>query len=197
MHATAYLRVSSKAQDFPTQRAAVERAAAARADSIGTWYSEKKSGTTMSRPELERLRGDVRTGIVKKVYCFKLDRLTRTGVGDTYRLIDEFKAAGCELIAVADNLHLKPGTDDMVTEVICFALSLAARLEVAAKNDRIAAALDRVEAEGGTWGRPSRLSDTDLVKLQALRTEGRTIRQIAVAMKVPRSTIGRALKSSG
>ena len=54
MTATAYLRVSSKTQDFPTQRAAIERAASARGDSIGTWYAEKKSGKSLTRPELDR-----------------------------------------------------------------------------------------------------------------------------------------------
>ncbi|MGO9834567.1 MAG: recombinase family protein [Polyangiaceae bacterium] len=42
-NSAAYIRVSSRTQDHATQRAAIERAAAARGDSITTWYSEKRS----------------------------------------------------------------------------------------------------------------------------------------------------------
>ena len=40
----AYVRVSSRAQDHATQRAAIEQAATARGDAIGAWYAEKVSG---------------------------------------------------------------------------------------------------------------------------------------------------------
>ncbi len=47
MTATAYIRVSSRAQDHATQRAAIERFAATRDDTIDDWRAEKK---TRSRP---------------------------------------------------------------------------------------------------------------------------------------------------
>ena len=46
MEAAAYLRVSSVAQDFPSQKHAVERAAQARGDVVSHWYSEKRSAKT-------------------------------------------------------------------------------------------------------------------------------------------------------
>ena len=39
-------------------------------------------------------------------------------------------------MAVADNLTIRPGPDDIVSETLIFALALAARLERAAINDR-------------------------------------------------------------
>lgn len=189
----AYMRVSSRAQDLATQRSAIEKAAAGRGDTITEWHSEKRSGKALARPELDRLRALVRDGKVGTLYCFKLDRLTRSGVADTYRVVDEFRRAGCTLIAVADNLTIRAGGDDIVSETLVFALALAARLERAAINDRIAAARERLEAEGRPWGRPSRLSQADRVRLRALRQEGRSLRDIAIAMKVPRSTVARAL----
>ena len=102
MNATAYLRVSSKAQDFPTQRAAIERAAAARGDAIRSWYAEKRSGKTLARLELDRLRADARGGLVRRLYVFRLDRLTRSGIRDTFELIEELRAAGVEVVSVAD-----------------------------------------------------------------------------------------------
>ncbi len=47
--AIGYIRVSSRAQDNATLRPAIERAAAARGDEIGTWYAEKRSAKKMAR----------------------------------------------------------------------------------------------------------------------------------------------------
>jgi len=190
----AYVRVSSRSQDTAVQRHSIERAAAARGEAIATWYEEKRSAKSLARPELERLRQNVRTGIVKRLYTFKLDRLTRSGIADTYRVVDELKGEGCELIAVEDNLHLKPSTNDVVTDVFIFALGLGAKLERTAINERISAARERIEAEGKAWGRPTRLSQADLEQIQAMKSAGRSIRQIAAAVKCPRATVARALR---
>src|SRR6266849_6224685 len=81
--AAAYVRVSSRSQDHAMQRHAVERAAAARGDEVRVWYSEKRSAKVLARPVLDRLRADVRAGKVSKLYVYRLDRLTRSGVRDT------------------------------------------------------------------------------------------------------------------
>jgi DNA invertase Pin-like site-specific DNA recombinase len=193
MITVAYIRVSSRAQDHATQRSAIERFASARGDKIGAWYEEKKSAKTMGRAELTRLRADVRSGIVGKLYVFKLDRLVRTGVADTFAVVEEVRRAGAVLVAVADNLTIVPNKEDVASEVLVFALGLAAKLERTAINDRISAARERVEAEGGRWGRPSRLGGDDVARVVAMRGEGRSVRAIAMAMHVPRSTIARAL----
>lgn len=194
MNGTAgFIRVSSRAQNAQTQRSAINAAAKARGETIARWFNETMSARTMRRPKLDELRAAVRTGIVRRVYSFKIDRFTRSGVADTFALLDEFKRAGCEIIAVADNLHLKPGTDDLLTEVFLFALSLAARLERQAINERISAARDRCEREGLPWGRPRRMTDDDVAKAHAMKQTGRSVRQIAVALHVPRATLQRAL----
>lgn len=192
MHATAYLRVSSKAQDFPTQRAAIERAASTRGDIITTWYSEKKSGKTLARPELDRLRAGARAGSVRRLYVFRLDRLTRSGIRDTFELIEELRAAGVEVVSVSDGFSL----DGPAAEVILAVMSWAAKMERLAINERISAARERVEAEGGKWGRPRRFDEATLGKAKELRGHGRSVREIAVALKVPRSTVARYLAAN-
>lgn len=189
MEAVAYLRVSSKSQDIAMQHHAIERAAAARGDLIVEWYSEKKSAKTMARPELERLRSDARAGKVRRAYVFKYDRVCRTGVRDLLNVVEELRGYGCELVAVADVVDLAGPASEMVLAALAF----AAKLERAAINDRIGAARERVEAEGGSWGRPHR--EVDLEEARRLQREGKTVRQIAVALKTPRSTVARALKT--
>jgi DNA invertase Pin-like site-specific DNA recombinase len=189
MNATAYVRVSSKAQNLATQRRAIEQEAAKRGDVVVDWYAEKKSAGTTERLELQRLRADIAAGRVKKVYGFRLDRFLRTGPADAFRFAEECHQAGVELVTVADGLHLKPGKDDVVTSVLLFAFSLAAKLERAAVNDRIAAARERLEAEGRPWGRPSSLTPKERERIAALAADGLSHRAIAQRTRIPRSTV--------
>jgi len=71
----AYVRVRSKSQDTAMPRAAIERAATARGDTVALWFSEQRSGRTIARPELDRLRQAAREGHFRKLYVFRLDRL--------------------------------------------------------------------------------------------------------------------------
>lgn len=187
--AVGYVRVSSRAQDYASQRAAIEQAASARGVTISTWYAETASARTISRPELERLRADARRGLVKRLFLFRLDRLSRSGIRDTFEVIEEFRAHGVEVVSVSDGFAL----DGPAAEVVVAVLSWAARMERLAINERIAAARERLAAEGRPWGRPSSLTRQDLARILALREAGRTIREIAIAMKVPRSTVASAL----
>lgn len=189
----AYVRVSSRAQDHASQRDAIERAAAARDDAIDDWRAEKRSAKTMAREELQRLLSDARAGGLRgrRLYVFRLDRLTRTGIADTLVTLAELRAAGVEVVSVGDGLDLAGPH----AEVIIAVMAWAAKMERLASNERIAAARERIEAEGGRWGRPPRMSRAEVARAAAMRAEGRSVRAIARAMHVPRSTIGRALRS--
>jgi DNA invertase Pin-like site-specific DNA recombinase len=190
MDATAYLRVSSRAQDFATQKAAIERAATARGDVIADWRAEKRSGKTLARPELDRLRADARAGHVRRLYVFKLDRLTRSGIRDTFEVIEELRAHGAELVSVSDGFAL----DGPAAEVVLAVMAWAAKMERLAINERISAARERVEAEGRSWGRPRRLTAEEIARVRELRVAGRSLRQIAMALKVPLATVARAAR---
>jgi len=185
----AYVRVSSRAQNHATQRAAIEQAASARGDVIAVWYAEKRTGKELARPELDRLRADARAGVLRRVYLFKLDRLTRSGIRDTLQVVDELRRHGCELVTVADGFDLAGPAAEIVLAVMAW----ASKVERLAINERIAAARTRLEAEGERWGRPQRMSAALIKRARSLRTHGHTVRQIAAALKVPKSTVQRAL----
>ena len=189
MRAAAYLRVSSAAQDAKSQRHAIERTAQTRGDQVVSWYSEKRSGKTMARAELERLREDARAGHVRRLYVYRLDRLTRSGIRDTFELIEELRASGVDVVTVADGFTL----DGPAAEVILAVMSWAAKMERLAINERIGAARIRVEAEGGKWGRPPRMTPEQQKRAREMHGAGRSVRQISAALKVPRSTVGRAV----
>jgi DNA invertase Pin-like site-specific DNA recombinase len=188
----AYLRVSSRAQDFPTQKAAIERMAVSRGDTISCWYSEKRSGKTMARPELDRLRADARAGGVTRLYVFRLDRLTRSGIRDTFELVEELRRHHIQLLSVADGFDL----EGPAAEVVLAVMAWAAKMERLAINERISAARERLASEGRGWGRPARLGSIERERIAALRAGGRSIRDIAMSVGVPRSTVARALETS-
>lgn len=180
----AYLRASSSSQDLRSQRAAVQRLARARGLKVRRWYSEKQSGRKLARPELDKLRAAVRRGEVRTVLAFALDRLTRSGIRDTFTVVDEFRRAACELVTVSDPFSLEgPGAD-----VVIAVLAWAAQIERQRIGERIKSARVRVEAQGGAWGRPRRIAGElarSVLKLSATRS----VRAIAVALKIPRATV--------
>lgn len=189
---SAYVRVSSAGQDLKTQKSAILRAAAARGDRIAEWYEDKQSGKSLDRPELDRLRRDARGGALRKVYVFKIDRLSRSGIRDTLKVVDELRAHGCEIATVADGFSLEGPGSELVLAVVAW----AAQMERAAIGERIAAARVRVEASGGTWGRQRRLDPGQVTRVRVLALT-HSVRSIAAALKIPRATLHDAIVGNG
>jgi DNA invertase Pin-like site-specific DNA recombinase len=185
----AYLRASTTGQDLATQRDAIERAARARGVKIDRWFEEKRSGRTLQRPVLTQIRGAAGRGELGSLFVFRIDRLTRSGVADTFRLIEELRAHGCNVVSVADGM---PETAGAWGDVVMAVLAAVAQIELSAIRERIAAARARVAASGGTWGRRPRLSKQERALLLA-DADRYSVRQLAVKWKISRSTVQDAL----
>jgi DNA invertase Pin-like site-specific DNA recombinase len=190
MQSAGYVRVSSGSQDNAMQRDAIEVAARARQHTIGRWYADTISGSLTRRPELDALRRDVHAGHVRRVYVWRLDRLSRAGIRDTLSIVAEFREAGAELLTVADGFTLVDGPQ---SEVVLAVLAWAAQMERLAIGERIAAARERAAARGEGWGRPPRMQPFDVRKARELQDAGKSVRHIAMAMHVPKTTVARAL----
>jgi DNA invertase Pin-like site-specific DNA recombinase len=193
--AAAYLRVSTEKQDVKTQRHAITRAATARGDRIrkAFWFEEKKSGGTIDRAALQKLRAAVRAGVVGRVYVFAIDRLGRSGIADVLRVVEEFRRHGAELVSISDPFDVSGPAADVVLAVLAWAAQMQRRKML----DLMRAARVRVEASGGRWGRPRRIDPTTLERARALQKKKKTLRQIAQSLKVPRSTLSDALSGRG
>ena len=193
MKCAAYVRVSSRGQDLESQRLAISKAAKARGDSIAEWYCEKRNANTLERQQLDRLRHGVQAGKHAKVYVFRIDRLARSGIRDTLAVIEELRGHGCKIATVADGFSLDGPTSDVVIAVLAW----AAQMERAALGERISASRAKVEASGGRWGRPRTVDPGTTQKGKKMQADGKTIREISAALKVPRSTLARALSQKG
>jgi len=193
MRCAAYVRVSTRQQTLEAQKEAIERAAHARGDEIGEWFEEKISAAKLKRPELVRLREQVRAGAVRKVYVFKLDRLSRSGIRDMFEVVDEFRRYGCALAAIADAFDLEGPAADVVLAVLAW----VAQMERQALGERISAAREHVERKGGAWGRPRRVDPGSVLEAVERRAAGESWRDISVAMKIPKTTLRRAAGQKG
>ena len=193
MKAAAYVRVSSRSQNQESQIDTIQRAAHARGDGLARWFVESKSARTLERPELARLRDAIRRGEVRTLYVFRIDRLTRSGIRDTLSLLEEFKIAGCRVISLADGFDLQGPASDVVIAVLAW----AAQMERLALGERIAAARARIEAKGGQWGRPPRVTPDVVATIRARARAGQTVREISMALKVPKSTVGAVVSEKG
>lgn len=188
----AYIRTSSKAQDLATQRDAINRACEARGLVVDAWYAEQVS-TRKELPELRRLRKDAGGGLFSRLYVFRLDRLSRGTICEMLNLLQEFKAAGCQVVSVADGLPL----DGPFGEFIVAAIAMCAGMEREAIANRVASARARVEAAGGSWGRPRVVDDAKQERIHNMHRKGYSVRKIARLVKLPTSTVFDQLKLSG
>lgn len=59
----------------------------------------------------------------------------------------------------------------------------------------LASVTDQVTSGRARWGHPRRMGRDEVTRPQAMRADGGSVRQIAMALGVPRSTVGRALAS--
>lgn len=190
MSTVAYVRVSSRSQNLATQRDAISRAVAMRGLRIDRWYEETES-SCKRRPVLERLLNEARGGAIERVFIYRLDRLTRNGIRDTLKIVQDLQTSGATLETIADGFRI-----NQESELVLAVLAWAAQMERNAIAERISAARERIEADGGTWGRPRRVNNKTVEKIKQM-AKTKSIRSVAVALKIPRATISDVLSEKG
>ena len=191
--AAAYYRVSSDSQDHTLQRETCRRAAAARADDLVSEFEEKRQRDARKRPRLDAALAAARAGEFQRLYVYKLDRLT-VGARDLLNVLAAFDEVGCELVAVADTIPLAKGP---MRDFFLAGVGVVAELELSKIRDRMRDARTALERKGKKWGRPRRqLTARQLEQAQELVRRNISLRRIAVRLKVPRSTLQRALTAT-
>jgi DNA invertase Pin-like site-specific DNA recombinase len=183
----AYIRVSSPSQDYAYQRSAIDTAARARGELVGRWYGDVASGSSMDRPALQRLRAELGSGAITRVWVWRLDRLSRSGIGDTLECVDEIRRSGATLASVADGFALDEGP---AAELVLAVIAWAAQMERSKIRENQEAARARLAAQGRGWGRPalaSHIRDA-VVELEARR---KTTREIARELQISKTSVGK------
>jgi putative DNA-invertase from lambdoid prophage Rac len=189
--AAIYVRVSTDQQDSAHQLPDCQRLAAARGWQVVEVYSDDGvSGAAQRRPALERMLADAHAGRFKVVITWAMDRLSRRGIAEVAGLVAKLDAAGVALVSVREPWA---DTTGPVRDLLVAVMGWVAQQERARLLERLAAARARLEKEGRSWGRPRRLDPAKVAHARKLKAAGKSPREIAVALKVPRTTIRRAL----
>jgi len=188
-----YIRVSSASQDYEYQRTAIVAAARARGDGVDDWFADVASGGTLERPEFRRLQGALDARRVRRVWVWRLDRLTRSGIADTLEVVSHVRRSGAELVSVSDAVALDGGPTG---ELVLAVLAWCAQMEREKIRENQDAARERMRREGRSWGRqPLPPAMRDAVALEA--SQGFSRREIARKLKVSKSYVDGVLRKLG
>jgi len=117
---------------------------------------EKMSGTKADRPQLDRLRDEVRKG--DSIYIESLSRLGRS-TKDLLALIDYFQSKGVTVISAHESIDTSSATGKLLTTVMC----ALAEFERALTIERTQEGLKAARARGRKGGRKP--VDSKLIKM--------------------------------
>ena len=177
-----YARVSTIDQDAALQVDALE---AAGCTSI---FVDHASGARSSRPELDRMREQLREG--DTVVVWKLDRLGRS-LANLIELIKSFEAEKVEFRSLSESMDTSTTGGKLLFNIF----GSIAEFERALIQERTKAGLEAARARGRTGGRPPKLSDKQVTRARKLyAARSLTAQEIAASLHVSVPTVYRALK---
>jgi DNA invertase Pin-like site-specific DNA recombinase len=184
-----YARVSTTnhGQDVTVQTRELQQFAEARGwQMVGAYIDDGVSGAKDSRPELNRLMADAHKRCFDVVAVWRFDRFARS-VSHLLRALETFSALGIAFVSLSEQMDTTTPTGKMVFTV----LGAVAELERSLIAERVRAGLRNARAKGTRLGRP-RIT-VDVCRAVRLRSEGRTVREIAVTLGVSRSLVHKTL----
>jgi DNA invertase Pin-like site-specific DNA recombinase len=186
----AYLRVSTDDQSHASQRLEVERWLAREGidPERVRWYTDTESGRKIRRAQLDVLRSDVRTGAIKTVVVFALDRLSRDFF-DGVSLLGELLKKGCRVASATEALDLSGELGHALAGVI-FALGQA---EHRKRRERQKAGIELAKARGAYAGRRKGTRKGSALRAAELRARGLKLDEIAASLRVTTRTVIRYL----
>jgi len=176
-----YARVSTKnnGQDPETQLMALRDYASARKLAVFAEYVDVGiSGSKDSRPALNQLMADARKRRFDAVLVARFDRFARS-TRHLVLALEEFNALGVDFISLSESVDTSTPMGKMVYTVI----AAVAELERSLIRERVVMGLQRAKAQGKRLGRPSG-TKANLRKIQKLKSQGLSIRQIASELKI-------------
>lgn len=187
-----YVRVSTKDQNLKTQEKELGKWIKDNGIDPNSvqWYRDKVSGTTLNRPELERLRRDIEDNRVKTVVIWKLDRVSRN-LRDGVNLISDWCEKGIRIVSMTEQLDFS----STVGKIIASLLSGLAQLETEYRKERQLAGIEAAKAKGGVYkGRKAGTTKSDPMEAYKLRQQGVKISQIAKCLGVTEMSVHRYIR---
>jgi DNA invertase Pin-like site-specific DNA recombinase len=146
------------------------------------------TGTKSNRPELDRLRSQLRRG--DTLVVTRLDRLGRSAK-DLLNLVSEIQDQGVHLEVLEQSINTSTPEGKLFFTLVASFAEFEREIMRARTIDGLAAA----RARGRLGGRKPVMSPTKIDMAKKLYSEGKYVKDIAEILGVSRPTIYRALSS--
>lgn len=188
--AALYGRVSTAnhGQDTEVQLQPLRRVASERNWKIVAEFADTGfSGSTGSRPELDRLMNLIRSGKVDVVAVARFDRLARS-VQHLLAFLEECRICDVEFVSLSENVD----TTTPVGRMVFTFLGAVAEFERALIIERVKAGVAKAQFEGKHCGRPRREFDTRAARI--LLEQGHPLCDVARMLGLPRTSLRRRLE---
>ena len=151
-------------------------------------FMEKMTGTKANRPQLDRLKDEVREG--DTVYIESLSRLGRS-TKDLLELVDYFQNKGVTLISEKENIDTSTATGKLLTTLMC----ALAEFERALIVERTQEGLKAARARGRKGGRKPKDEKDIKIALSMYDSREFSISEICKRCNVSQGTLYKAINA--
>jgi DNA invertase Pin-like site-specific DNA recombinase len=189
MNTAVYIRVSTEGQRTDSQELELKRYCGQREWKNLTFYADKICGAKASRPKLDQLMQDIRAGKIVRLVVYKLDRLGRS-LTHLALILDEINRLKVPLIASSQGIDTSD--DNPAGKLQLGVLMAVAEFERGIIRERVNAGLAAARERGVRLGRPVKLANR-MDEIAKLRKSGMGVRAIARHLKMPPSSVHKAL----
>jgi DNA invertase Pin-like site-specific DNA recombinase len=179
-----YARVSTLEQNLDLQLQALKKAGCRRI------FQEKISAGMRNRPEFQRMFDQIRAG--DTIVVWKLDRLARS-TRDLLQAMETIQQAGGKFQSLSEPWA---DTTTHAGKMIMTIFAGIAEFERGLIRERTSAGREAARKRGVRFGRPRKLTPEQANLAQRLVSEGKAVRELAVAFKVHAATIYRLAYSA-
>ena len=179
-----YARVSTLNGQSPEMQLAELREYASRRgwEVFSEYVDSGISGSTESRPQLNRLMADAHQRKVDMVLVWKIDRFGRS-LKHLVNSLADLSACGVAFVSLRDNLDLSTPSGRLMFQII----GAMAEFERSLIQERVRAGLRNAKLKGKTLGRPRRIvSANEVTRLRGL---GLSFREIGMALGASPGTV--------
>lgn len=175
----AYIRVSSADQNTDRQLDGL---------TFAKTFTDKVSGATTDRPQLQQMIEFVREGDV--VHVHSIDRLARS-LQDLLRLVEQINAKGVAVKFHKENLLFTGDKHDATQHLMLSMIGAVAEFERSMIRERQREGIAKAKAKGVYKGRTKAVSNDDI---RASIASGKSYRVAAESLGVSLSSVQRAMK---
>jgi DNA invertase Pin-like site-specific DNA recombinase len=191
MRAALYMRVSTLDQNPESQLHDLLQLAQQRDwEIVGRYIDHGISGTRTRRPGLDQMMADARRGKFDVVVCWACDRMARS-VRHFLEVLDELNHVNVAFVSFREQID----TAGPLGRALMVIVGAIAELERSLIIERVRAGMRRAKLEGRHIGRMP--IEVDLAAMHRDRSHGMSLREVAKAHRISKTTVARLLKQAG